>query len=187
MFRSGLLGNAPARPMTGRPQRGILEFAAHFETTLVRRTGTVEKFVTRQRLALGLQPFLQTGLGILLRLTGLQFRHERCVQAGDHLTGGIKTAIARQYAHLGLQVVAETAPLPSFALIANGQKLSPQRQQTLRQVLTSLSPLNNPADRSITQSWGNNLRHGAVNASDADYESVRGLRRRARIPEYGNF
>ena len=109
------------------------------------------------------------------------------VASGEFELGGIKTAIARQYAHLGLQVVAETAPLPSFALIANGQKLSPQRQQTLRQVLTSLSPLNNPADRSITQSWGNNLRHGAVNASDADYESVRGLRRRARIPEYGNF
>lgn len=109
------------------------------------------------------------------------------VAGGEFELGGIKTAIARQYAHLGLQVVAETAPLPSFALIANGQKISPQRQQQLRQALTRLRPLQHEADRAVTQGWGNNIRHGAVNASDADYEPVRALRRRARIPENGNF
>ncbi len=92
------------------------------------------------------------------------------VASGEFELGGIKTAIARQYAHVACKWWPKPHLRPSFALIANGQKLSPQRQQTLRQVLTSLSPLNNPADRSITQSWGNNLRHGAVNASDADYE-----------------
>ena len=60
-------------------------------------------------------------------------------------------------------------------------------QQQLRQALTRLRPLQDAADKAVTQGWGNNIRHGAVNASDADYEPVRALRRRARIPENGNF
>ena len=132
----------------------------------------------------------QAGSSLMAQQYRYLNQHDAVAQAvagGEFELGGIKTAIARQYAHLGLQVVAETAPLPSFALIANGQKISPQRQQQLRQALTRLRPLQHEADRAVTQGWGNNIRHGAVNASDADYEPVRALRRRARIPEHGNF
>ncbi|WP_054701813.1 PhnD/SsuA/transferrin family substrate-binding protein [Desulfosarcina cetonica] len=38
---------------------------------------------------------------------------------GDFDAGGLKTAIACKYAHMGLNIVAETLPLPGFALVGN--------------------------------------------------------------------
>lgn len=109
------------------------------------------------------------------------------VARGDFDAGGLKTAIARQYAHLGVQVVAETAPLPAFALIANSRKLNTQRMEALRRALTGLKPQENPADKATTQGWGDELRYGAVNAEDRDYNPVRQLRKRVDVPVRGNF
>jgi phosphonate transport system substrate-binding protein len=102
------------------------------------------------------------------------------VARGDFDAGGLKTAIGNKYAHLGLQVVAESSPLTSFALVANGERLSPERIVALRAALIGVDP----AQRAT---WGDNIRHGAVPASDKDYDPVRKLRARADIPEKGNF
>lgn len=109
------------------------------------------------------------------------------VARGDFDAGGMKTAIAQKYAHLGVTVVAETAPLPSFALIANASKLSGKRIETIRAALAALKPLDNPADRETTRNWGENVKYGTVDARDQDYDPVRQLRRRANIPTQGNF
>lgn len=107
------------------------------------------------------------------------------VASGDFDFGGMKTAIAQRYAHLGVSVLAETAPLPAFALIANSRRLSAQRIEELRQALTSLDAKGR--DQALLATWGAQLRHGAIVASDADYDVVRRLRRQASIPEKGNF
>lgn len=118
-------------------------------------------------------------------------KHDEVAQAvarGDFEVGGIKTAIARNYAHLGITVLAETAPLPSFALIANASKVPGKRIDDIRGALENLKPASNAADKELMQGWGENVRYGAVNASDRDYDPVRELRRRADdIPEQGNF
>lgn len=102
------------------------------------------------------------------------------VARGDYDAGGLKTAIGNKYAHLGLQIVAESPPLTSFALVANGERLSPERIAALRAALIGAEP----AQRAT---WGDNIRHGAVPAADQDYDAVRKLRARANIPEKDNF
>ena len=59
--------------------------------------------------------------------------------------------------------------------------------QALRKALTALKPLDDKDDAALTQNWGENIKRGAVPASDADYDAVRKLRARADIPEEGNF
>ncbi|MCP5277867.1 MAG: PhnD/SsuA/transferrin family substrate-binding protein [Thiobacillus sp.] len=109
------------------------------------------------------------------------------VARGEFDAGGLKTAIGRKYAHMGLSIVAETPALPGFALIANSRTLDAATIEALRKALTALKPLDDKDDAALTQNWGENIKRGAVPASDADYDAVRKLRARADIPEEGNF
>lgn len=102
------------------------------------------------------------------------------VARGDYDAGGLKTAIGQKYAHLGLQVIAESPLLPSFALIANKQRLSAARISEIRDTLVQ-------ADAKLRTTWGDNIRHGTAPAADKDYDAVRKLRGHAAIPEKGNF
>lgn len=102
------------------------------------------------------------------------------VARGDYEAGGLKTAIARKYLHLGLRIIVESPPLPAFALIANSQRVPASRQAEIRDMLLR-------ADPGQRSGWGENLRNGVTPASDRDYEPVRKLRQSARIPEKGNF
>lgn len=102
------------------------------------------------------------------------------VTRGDFDLGGIKTAIGRKYAHMGLVVVAESAPLPGFALVANAKTVSKERMAQLRDSLVAI-------DAETAKGWGDNIRHGAVAAFDGDYDSLRRLRRKATIPNNGNY
>lgn len=102
------------------------------------------------------------------------------VARGDFDAGGLKTVIARKYAHLGLKVIAESQPLPSFALIANGQRVSAARIAEIRAALSG-------ADQNQRAMWGDSLRYGVVPAADSDYDVVRALRGRTAIPEKDNY
>lgn len=107
------------------------------------------------------------------------------VVRGEFDLGGLKTAIARKYAHLGLAILAETRPLPSFALVGNSGTLSAGDMDGIRDALARLDP--SGKDREMLQGWGDNIRHGAVPARDEDYVPVRELLGGQSIPEAGNF
>jgi phosphonate transport system substrate-binding protein len=107
------------------------------------------------------------------------------VLRGEFDAGGLKTAIARKYAHLGLQVISETAPLPGFALIGNTKTMPIDLMSRLRQELTALDPAGR--DKAMLSTWSDNLRHGTVAASDRDFQAVRELLTGAVIPSKGNF
>ncbi|OAN56044.1 hypothetical protein A6A04_10500 [Paramagnetospirillum marisnigri] len=102
------------------------------------------------------------------------------VARGEFDLGGLKTAIGRKYAHMGLVVVAESAPLPGFALVVNARTVSKERLAQLRDAVIAADP-----DKAKT--WGDNIRHGAVPAFDGDYDALRRLRRGTAIPQTGNF
>lgn len=115
-------------------------------------------------------------------------KHDEVVLAvarGDYEYGGAKTSIARNYAHLGVTILAETPPLPSFALVASSRRLSAERLAQLRKVLTGLDP--QTRDKTLMSEWGPQLRNGALPAVDRDYDVVRQLRSKTKIPEQGNF
>jgi phosphonate transport system substrate-binding protein len=102
------------------------------------------------------------------------------VARGEFSAGGLKTDIARKYDRLGLVILAETAPLPGLALVANGDTLSPERIAQIRQVLLD-------ADPTVRKYWGDNIRSGVIPARDEDYAGVRQLPYKANIPERSNF
>ena len=104
---------------------------------------------------------------------------------GQFDLGGLKTAIARKYAHLGLAILAETRPLPSFALVGNAGTLNAVDMDRIRDALARLDP--SGKDREKLQGWGDNIRYGAVPARDEDYAPVRDLLGGQSIPETGNF
>jgi phosphonate transport system substrate-binding protein len=115
-------------------------------------------------------------------------KHDEVAMAvvrGEFDIGGLKTAIAEKYGHLGLVVLARTSALPSFALIGNGATLSAEEQGAIRDALTRLDPAGR--DKALLESWGANIRHGAVPARDGDYAPVRELLGDTLIPETGNF
>jgi phosphonate transport system substrate-binding protein len=98
---------------------------------------------------------------------------------GEFDLGSMKTQIARKYDGLGLAVVAETKPLPGFALVANAATVSPERMAQIRKYLLG-------ADAAARGDWGA-ARHGVTPAQDSDYDAVRRLRVQTKIPETGNF
>lgn len=102
------------------------------------------------------------------------------VVRGEFDAGGLKSAIAVKYAHLGLVVRAESLPMPGLALIANSSRVSAERIAQIRQALLSV-------DHNIRQQWGDNIRYGASAASDSDYDGTRQLPVSAGIPAQGNF
>ena len=107
------------------------------------------------------------------------------VVRGQFAAGGLKTAIAREYTHLGLTMVAETPPLPAFALVGNARTLDGKLMARIRQEMVALDPAGK--DQTLLNGWGKNIRYGAVSASDADYMAVRALLGDAKIPQKGNF
>lgn len=107
------------------------------------------------------------------------------VVRGTFDAGGLKTAIARKYAHMGLDILAETPPLPGFALVANGRTLTPRQRDRIRDALLALDPDGRDHDRLAM--WGDSIRNGAIPAADADYQVIRELSGERRIPVKGNF
>lgn len=103
---------------------------------------------------------------------------------GEYDIGGLKSAIAKKYRHLGLAILAETPPLPGFGLIANRATLPAETIRTIQDSLTQLAPTGK--DRVMLETWGENLRFGAVPASDGDYDQVRSLKGSSPIPQQGN-
>ena len=102
------------------------------------------------------------------------------VVRGDFSLGGVKTAIAKKYSHLGLRVIAETGPMPSFGLVANTATLPPQRTEAITALLSHLDPTG--ADKDMLATWGENLQYGAVKATDQDYDLIRRFKDGITIP-----
>ncbi|MGE4559164.1 MAG: PhnD/SsuA/transferrin family substrate-binding protein [Desulfobulbus sp.] len=99
---------------------------------------------------------------------------------GEFDAGGLKTAIGRRYAHMGLKILAETPPFPGFGLIANQETLSRETREAIRQAMVQLDPAG--ADKAMLTRWGGSIRYGAVTAADADYQAVRTYKGQLEIP-----
>lgn len=102
------------------------------------------------------------------------------VVRGEFDAGGLKTAIGKKYGHMGLKILAETAPMPSFGLVGNRATMSTTTMQALREALTKLAPV--AGDKEMLATWGENIRYGAVAASDKDYDVVRKFKGNGSIP-----
>ncbi len=98
--------------------------------------------------------------------------------------GGVKTAIAHKYAHLGIQILEETKPLPGFALVSNNNTITPKLTATIRSAFAALEP--EGKDKEMLSTWGKKLANGAVPATDEQYDIIRSLLGNVIIPEKNN-
>lgn len=94
------------------------------------------------------------------------------VASGRYDLAGVKTAIARRYLHLGLEIVATSDAFPGFTLVANTATLSAERIARLREALLALDPTRNEALAAQMASWGRHIQNGAVPAAQCDYTHV---------------
>ncbi len=122
---------------------------------------------------LSVNGLLQKHAGFRLQQTPYRYMgtHEAvalAILSGEVAAGGMKEAIARKYAGLGLEILARTDLLPGFVLVANRATLSPSHIAQLRQMLLT-------TPESVYSHWGEPIRHGMNPAADSDYANVRRL------------
>lgn len=113
-------------------------------------------------------------------------QHSECaldVVRGKAQFAGVKTSIARQYQSLGLKIVAESAPVPGFLLIANPRTLKAETISKIQQSLLHLTSLNKQEKSAITAGWGKMLYSGAVAVHSADYDDIRQMLKTIKLPE----
>ncbi len=158
---------------------------------LVAALGEVPRLAGLQdrRIALS-QPLSTCGMLVtdaLLRRHGTLLSHHTVFYAGTHAEAvlavargdahlaGVKTAIARKFEKLGLEVRAESEPLPGFTLVANAATLAPPLRHAIIQFLLA-------ADQPLRQgglAWGEKVGFGVVPAHDRDFDPVRHLLQQA--------
>ncbi|BDV01679.1 hypothetical protein TDMWS_17640 [Thermodesulfomicrobium sp. WS] len=103
------------------------------------------------------------------------------VRGTAHLAGA-KTAIVRKFMKLGLQIRAESEPLPGFALVANAVTVSAQKRQALVRFLEQADA----QAREGRLAWGEKVGFGVVPAKDSDFDAVRRLKEEVKaIPWEG--
>lgn len=91
----------------------------------------------------------------------------------DFALGGMKTLTAEKYHHLGLRVLAESAPVPGFLLVANARTVSPATIEAIKTRLISLDPKASRQDRETMRAWPANLCCGAVEVQQGAYDEIR--------------
>jgi phosphonate transport system substrate-binding protein len=104
------------------------------------------------------------------------------VVVGDFDAGGAMTSIVDAYRHLGLKVLAQSEPLPGFLWVAS-ESLPEVLFGHVKQAMLRLHPLYDPGDAEITRHWRSNIRYGAVEARDSDYDVIRKMQRQITLPE----
>ncbi len=98
--------------------------------------------------------------------------------------GGVKTAIAHKYAHLGIEILEETETFPGFALVSNTTTIDTETAETIREAFSTLQP--NGKDKAMLSTWGKKLANGTVPATDRQYDIIRNFMKNIVIPEENN-
>jgi phosphonate transport system substrate-binding protein len=133
---------------------------------------------------------LLTSLGLSLTTTPYEYigPHDECalrVIRKEVDLAGMKTSIAKKYSSLGLQVLAESSPIPSFLLVANSRTVSAEMIHDIQKKLLALDPLHNVNDFEITKNWSELIRYGAVELHRDSFHEVEQVLSVISIPEVG--
>jgi phosphonate transport system substrate-binding protein len=94
--------------------------------------------------------------------------------------GGVKTSIANQFYHLGLEEVYRTKPFPTFALVANASQISQEMIQNIQNALIYI-------DQQELDTWGESIKYGANKMEDSLYEHIRAMKKNVQISQKDNF
>ncbi|MDA3806476.1 MAG: PhnD/SsuA/transferrin family substrate-binding protein, partial [Thiomicrorhabdus sp.] len=104
--------------------------------------------------------------------------HPNCalgVIDGKFSACGIKTSIGKQFYPLGLDLIAESEPVPSYVLVANRRTLTAAEVASVRKHLLALKPLENKQDAELTKDWGNLIKYGTSPVTVDDFRMINDL------------
>ncbi|PIE60448.1 MAG: ABC transporter substrate-binding protein [Desulfobulbus propionicus] len=107
------------------------------------------------------------------------------VVRSEYDIGGVKTAIAHKYEHLGLQILEETEVMPGFALVSNNTTVSPDLAEAIRNAFSSLQPAGK--DKEMLAKWGKKISNGAVVTSDDQYDAIHRMLESNILPKKDHF
>lgn len=99
---------------------------------------------------------------------------------GEIKYGGMKDSVAKEYKNLGVEVLKTSQMLPSFMLVANKNKLSAEKIQTLKEILLN-------APKSEFSKWGKKISYGMFEVKIEDLDFVIKELKEMKIPNKGNY
>lgn len=126
---------------------------------------SVERLLGGVGKSLAHQPFTYIGKHDLVALEVIK---------GHFEFGGIKNDMAHNYAHLGLEIVAQTEPVPAFALVVDRKRLSSERIQALEKALLE-------AEEQEYALWHKSMKYGLTRADDSAYEAIRRMQQESHV------
>lgn len=99
------------------------------------------------------------------------------VVKGEFLLAGAKDSIAKQFASLGMEIIAQSDLLPGFSLVANKKTLSQKQINDIRDSLLSIT-------KETYSQWNGIASNGMTKITIKDYDS---LNIDIDIPQQGNI
>ena len=100
--------------------------------------------------------------------------HDSVVKAvlkGQQDAGAVRDSVARKYSKLGIEIIAESDPIPTGPLVA-GPGIPFAIIENIKRALLTLNP-EDPEHKKILQRLDEDLKSGFMDASDADYADIR--------------
>lgn len=94
------------------------------------------------------------------------------VVKGKYDIAGVKTAIAKKYAHLGLIIIQNSRAYPGFSLVANNNTLNADQLKKLTAALIRLGSNRSGDMDDLIKTWGKKLQRGTIPASECNYNTV---------------
>ena len=101
--------------------------------------------------------------------------HDSVVKAvlkGQYDAGAVRDSVARKYARLGIEAIAESETIPTGPLVA-GPGIPYLVMENIRKALLALTP-SDEHGKAILSRLDEELRNGFTEASDEDYAGIRG-------------
>lgn len=100
---------------------------------------------------------------------------------GQTRYAGLKTSIAKQFEHLGVNIISTSEALPGFLLVANNKTLSPKAIAQIKEKLLALDPQNHSHQEAMRH-WNSIIKNGSISVEDTAYDSVRKRYHEINIP-----
>ena len=112
-------------------------------------------------------------LGDLGRYTNFDYNDSvvKAVLKGQQDAGAVRDSVARKYSKLGIEIIAESEPIPTGPLVA-GPGTPDNVIENIKRALLALNP-GNPDHKKMLQRLDEDLKNGFIGASDADYSDIR--------------
>ncbi len=99
---------------------------------------------------------------------------------GEFKYGGVKTDIAKEYWHLGLEEIVRSKAIPGFILVGNKKTLDTQ-------LLTNIKNSMLTVEKKEFSLWDKSMKFGTVETNNTDYNHLRKLIKSTNISHKSNF